>query len=409
MLIGVMILTAAGGYTALERIQLFVVTALVVCAGLTLILYQPNWLQLILGFVPGPLSYPEWVPEKYPEIARHSVWVETTRYVGVIGGAGFDYLAYTSWLREKRWGVLPGRATSAQLNEIAADPNHEIRKWVNAPLVDCAISFALVVAFSAVFVASGAMILAPEQIVPDENNLLNLQARFVTRIHPMLLPLYVSGAFLTMLGTLYGTIEIACAIADEIVRSFFSEWTDQRARRLRRVVLCWCAPLALSILGWLFIRQSGPIERPATQVTSSTDSLESDSTVAASGSKSYSQRDTTVRKNKPRLLLAILTPVNLFTGVLACGLVCFVIIWMDRRWLPAKLQPPIWLTAMNVVSAAIFFGLGVKGYWDNENRIFVVSCLTGIFALAMIAAAVAGPKLQALQSHRSSTQGDRIS
>jgi len=253
------------------------------------------------------------------------------------------------------------------------------------------------------------MILGPEEIVPDENNLLNLQARFVTRIHPLLLPLYVSGAFLTMLGTLYGTIEIACAIADEIVRSFFSEWTDQRARRLRRVVLCWCAPLALSVLGWLFIRQSGPIERPETQVTSSTDSLESDSTVAASGSISARQGDTSVRKNKPRLLLAILTPVNLFTGVLACGLVCFVIIWMDRRWLPAKLQPPIWLTAMNVVSAAIFFGLGVKGYWDNENRIFVVSCLTGIFALAMIAAAVAGPKLQALQSHRSSTQGDRIS
>ncbi|MCP4784778.1 MAG: hypothetical protein GY903_16405 [Fuerstiella sp.] len=408
ILIGVMILTAAGGYTVLERVQLFVVTALVVCAALTLILYQPDWLQLILGVVPQPLSYPDWLPEKYPEIARHSVWVETTRYVGVIGGAGFDYLAYTSWLREKSWGILPGRATSAQLEEIAADSNHEVRKWVNAPLVDCAISFALVVAFSAVFVASGAMILGPEQIVPEENNLLNLQARFVTGIHPLLLPLYASGAFLTMLGTLYGTIEIACAIADEIVRSFFFEWTDQRARRLRRGVLCWCAPLALIVLGWLFVRQSVLVESPQTQVMSSTDSLDSvsDSTVAVNGSESGSQGDTSVRKNKPRLLLAILTPVNLFTGVLACGLVCIVVIWMDRRWLPAQLQPPICLTAMNVVSATLFFGLGIKGYWDNENRIVVVSCMVGIFVFAMIAAVVAGPKLQALQSHPTATRED---
>jgi Mn2+/Fe2+ NRAMP family transporter len=407
ILFGVMLLTAAGGYTLLERVQLFVVTALVICAALTLVLYNPDWLQLIMGVVPQPLSYPDWLSEKYPEIARHSVWVETTRYVGVIGGAGFDYLAYTSWLRAKSWGVLPGKATPAQLQQIAADPKHEVRKWINAPLVDCAISFTLVVGFSAVFVASGAMILGPEEVVPDEDSLLNLQARFVTGIHPLLLPLYVTGAFLTMLGTLYGTIEIACAIADEIVRSFFSEWTDQKAQRLRRGVLCWCAPLALSILGWLFVRQSAPVEAPQAQLTSSTAVEHSASTIAASEADSGRPADTLVRKNKPRLLLAILTPVNLFTGVLACGLVCVIVIWMDRRWLPAELQPPIWLALMNVVSAAVFFGLGVKGYWDNENRVIVVSCLVGIFIFAMIVAAVAGPRLQRLQSHPTSTKGDQ--
>jgi hypothetical protein len=406
ILIGVMVLTAVGGYTLLERIQLFVVTTLVICAALTLVLYNPDWLQLIMGVVPQPLSYPEWLPEKYPEIARHSVWVETTRYVGVIGGAGFDYLAYTSWLRAKSWGVLPGKTTPAQLKEIAADPTHEVRKWINAPLVDCAISFTLVVGFSAVFVASGAMILGPEEVVPDEDSLLNLQARFVTGIHPLLLPLYVTGAFLTMLGTLYGTIEIACAIADEIVRSFFSEWTDHTAQRLRRGVLCWCAPLALSILGWLFVRQSADVEPTEAQSAAATAVEASTSTVAANELESGRPADTVVRKNKPRLLLAILTPVNLFTGVLACGLVCVVVIWMDRRWLPAELQPPVWLTAMNVISAVVFFGLGVKGYWDNENREVVVGCLFGIFIFAMIVA-VAGPRLQTFRSHPTLTKGDQ--
>ncbi len=414
ILTGILILTFAGGYTVLERVQLFVVTALIICAGLTLVLYNPDWLQLILGVVPKPLSYPEWLPEKYPEIARHSVWVETTRYVGVIGGAGFDYLAYTSWLREKSWGVLPGRATPEQLEEIAADPHHEVRKWINAPLVDCAISFTLIVAFSAVFVASGAMILGPEEVVPDEDSLLNLQARFVTRIHPLLLPLYVIGAFLTMLGTLYGTLEISCAIADEIVRSFFSQWTDRSAIRLRRIVLVWCASLAFGILAWLFVRQASPVEPRAADVATATvaDASSRESSAAAiKGSPDEARGFRTsaepARRNKPRVLLAILTPVNLFTGVLACGLVCVVIIWMDRRWLPSRLQPPFWMTALNVVSAAVFFGLGLKGYWDNENRVVVVSGLVGIFLFAMILAAVAGPRLQARQSHQTLTTGDQ--
>ncbi len=412
ILTGVLILTAAGGYTILERVQMFVVTAMIFCSGLTLVLYNPDWLQLILGVVPKPLSYPEWLPEKYPEIARHSVWVETTRYVGVIGGAGFDYLAYTSWLREKSWGVLPGRATPGQLEEIAADPDHEVRKWINAPLVDCAISFALIVAFSAVFVASGAMILGPEEVVPDEDSLLNLQARFVTRIHPLLLPLYVIGAFLTMLGTLYGTLEISCAIADEIVRSFFPIWTDRSAKRLRRVVLIWCASWGFGILVWLFVRQASPVESPAADVASATNVDASDRESFAAPTKGSPDEAQALsaepaRRNKPRVLLAVLTPVNLFTGVLACGLICIVVIWMDRRWLPHRLQPPFWMTALNVVSAAVFFGLGVKGYADNENRVIVVSGLVSIFLFAMIVAVVVGPRLQAMQSHQTSTEGDQ--
>ena len=411
----VMILSAVGGYTVLERVQMFVVTALVFCSGLTLVLYNPDWVQLILGVVPKPLSYPDWLPEKYPEIARHSVWVETTRYVGVIGGAGFDYLGYTSWLREKRWGVLPGKATPAQLEEIAADPNHKVRKWINAPLVDCAISFALVVAFSAVFVASGAMILGPEEVVPDEDSLLNLQARFVTGIHPLLLPLYVTGAFLTMLGTLYGTIEIACAIADEIVRSFFSEWNPSSAKRLRRIVIAWCSPIAFCILAWLFVRQSTPLEPPSAEGTSATivdvSDREASAIVTAISLVDSSANDTSTEpasRNKPRVLLALLTPVNLFTGVLACGLICILVIWMDRRWLPPALQPPIWLTMLNLASASIFLALGLKGYWDNEDRVIVVSVMVGIFVLAMFVAAAAGPWLVAAKSHHISTEGDQV-
>lgn len=392
ILLATLALSASGGYKVLERVQMGVVFALVFCAAVTLVLYKPDWLQLLLGVVPGKLEYPAWLPEKYPEIARHSVWVETTRYVGVIGGAGFDYLAYTSWLREKGWGILPGRATPEQLAEIAANPNHEVRKWINAPYIDCAISFALVIAFSAVFVVSGAMFLGPEEVVPDEDSLLNLQARFVTRIQPLLLPLYVTGAFLTMIGTLYGTIEVGCIIAEEIIRSFFADWREQHTKRVRWAVLAWCAPLALAILIWLFVRQASPVAFPEEATVGVATAADSGAGPATSGLPAPEH------VQKPRLLLAILTPVNLFTGVWSCGLVCVLIIWMDRRWLPPALRPPTWLTALNAVSAIIFLALGLKGYWDNENRAVVVGSIVGMFVIALVASWAAAPKVRTLRS-----------
>lgn len=397
VLAAVLILSVTGGYSFMERVQMIVVMAMVFCAGVTLVLYKPDWLQMLLGVVPHRLSYPEWLSERYPDIARHSVWVETTRYVGVIGGAGFDYLAYTSWLREKRWGILPSRATPEQLQEIAADPQHEVRRWFNAPLIDCAISFLLVVAFSSVFVASGAMFLGPEKVVPDEENMLNLQARFVTQIHPLLLPLYVIGAFLTMLGTLYGTLEIACIIPDEIVRSFVRDWTQQKAKRLRRGFLTWSSAIGFAILAWLFVRQAGFIDKPANPAANQ---------VASVGSNQSSSNAAAVALQKPRILLAILTPVNLFTGVFACGLICVLVIWMDRRWLPPSLQPPVWLTALNLVSAFIFLGLGLKGYWDNENRVLAIGSMLGIAVIATVIATIAAEKLKALQSEPTTSTGE---
>ena len=283
------------------------------------------------------------------------------------------------------------------LEEIAANPNHDVRKWINAPLVDCAISFLLVVVFSSVFVASGAMFLGPEHVVPDEDNLLNLQARFVTQIHPWLLPLYVVGAFLTMLGTLYGTVEIACCVADEIVRSLVVDWTKDRARRLRRGIIGWCASVAFLILGWLFIRQTTAVAPTA-----------ADSTPArlASEGKELAKADAAQPLQKPKLLLAVMTPVNLFTGILSCGLICMVTIWMDRRWLPAALRPPIYLTGLNFLAGLLFLMLGIKGYWDNENRLIALGSIAGLFALSMLIATILGPKLKLPRTSTSSKSGE---
>ena len=221
--------------------------------------------------------------------------------------------------------------------------------------------------------------------------MLNLQAQFVTQIHPWLLPLYLIGAFLTMLGTLYGTIEIACSIADGIVRSFDENWTEVKARRLKRNVLIWCAPIALSIIAFLAVRQSSP---QAAAVEASTGQA-SVASVDATGT----DRTEPSLLPKPRLLLAILTPVNLFTGVLSCGLICVLVLWMDRRWLPPGLQPSRWLSGLNMISAFVFLALGLKGYWDNENRILAVTGILGMLLIALWIATVMASKRNAAEAN----------
>ena len=76
---------------------------------ITLILFGPDWLELLRGFiVPQRFEYPAWlISDTRPavrQIADRPVWVELSLYAGVIGGAGYDYLAYTSYIRDKQWG-----------------------------------------------------------------------------------------------------------------------------------------------------------------------------------------------------------------------------------------------------------------------------------------------------------------
>jgi len=388
ILLGVLTLVFVGGYSMLERVQMFIVGALMLSALVTLLLYNPDWMAMLTGVVPKPLTYPSWLADKYPQIADHSVWVEATRYVGVIGGGAFDYLAWTSWVRQKKWGALPSQPNERELQAIADDVEHPVRKWLRAPVVDSTISFALIVGFSAVFVASGSLILGPREVVPDENNLLNLQAEFVTHIHDWLLPLYVSGAFLAMIGTLYGTTEIAVVVADEIVRSFVSGWNSKDALRLKRAVVIWSGVVALSVLGWLLVRQMSVAPRPNGDVLASVAAVEDSS--MSSGAKATES----IRVAKPRLLLALLTPVSLVTGVLACGLICGLNLWMDRRFLPKPLRMSLLLLVLNSLAAVVFFGIGAKGWWDGhragetfiETRWFPLTGLFGMVCLSFIAA-----------------------
>src|SRR5947208_12979026 len=137
----VLVLVFTGGYTALERVQLVIIVLMLLCVVVSVIAVKPDWPGFWQGFlVPRPLVYPEWALS-LSELAGRPVWVETITYVGVIGGSGYDYLAYVSYLRDKRWGQAGhATATPAGLGVMAADAAHVNRRWLRAVAVDSILS-----------------------------------------------------------------------------------------------------------------------------------------------------------------------------------------------------------------------------------------------------------------------------
>jgi len=345
LLLSVLGLCSLGGYGALERIQLLIVLAMLGSVLVALFFIHPDWLQLLHGlFVPQPVHYPDWLSKSHPAIAARPVWIEVSTYVGIIGGSSYDYLAYVSYLRDKGWGRAgAGIVSIDELKASDAVTRQAAARWLRVPLIDCTLSFAAVLLFTAAFVICGAKVLGPQHQVPDGSNLLSLQAQFVTAVHPWLKHVYFAGAFLAVFGTLYGTIEVAPTILREIVAAVKPEAVERLRPDLRRWAIAWSGWGGVLLLIACLVRQ------------------------LAGGT------------GQPPALIALLTPANLFTGVLGCGVICLSNVWMER-FLPAGQRMPFVLGFLSVGASLIFTVLGVKAYWDHSGYVAF-----GIFAGTLLA------------------------
>jgi hypothetical protein len=174
-----------------------------------------------------------------------------------------------------------------------------------------------------------------------------LQAEFVA-LYSWMKPLYFTGALLAMAGTLYGTIEVAPAVFRELLAAL--EWgpgTD--AARWRRWAVLWPAVGGLVILaaGFVYLQSGAGKSLPG--------------------------------------LVSLLTPANLFTGVLACGVICLLNPWSEKRLLPEGLRMGLALKALNWLAAGLFIAAGCKAYWDHSQW-KSLAILAGTLGLAVAAA-----------------------
>jgi hypothetical protein len=311
-------LTLVQSYGALERMQTLIVGALLSFILLATFASQPDWLAALYGTaVPSLPAYAPWVAERFPAIAARSPWLELGTYLGAIGGGSQDYFGYIGMLREKGWGLLGRATTDAGREGIAVATDEENvargRLWLRAPLADAGGSFFCVVLFTMAFMILGAALLHPEQIVPSGLDLLSVQAGFLTHLHPNLLYLYQLGVFTAFFGTILGAYELYVRTTHECLRPVSRRIRDLPLSRLRPWVVAYCGLAGIAIM-WL---GGNPVH--------------------------------------------IVTPAALFGGVLTCGLWCLLMVWTDRRYLPAPLRMGALLRTLNIASGLFLTAWGIRG------------------------------------------------
>ncbi len=325
-----------GGYEFLEKAQIGILGVMVGTILIAVFYLQPDWTEILRGLVPQPLSYADWLFTTLPEMRSRSVWVEVLVYVSVIGGTAPDYLSYTSYLREKKWGRTHlGPASYEQLEIMANSDNHVRRQWLRAPLIDSIVSFITVVVLSCAFCILGAIVLRPQHLVPEGVNLLNYQASFLTALAPWLLPLYQVGILLAFFGTIYAGPEANYRPIYEIFHAVPGLRNRVPERKLKIAVQGWVLGGGLIVL-WLTRMYPGldPID--------------------------------------------IYTPVAIFTGFLLTSFYTLANPWADWRFLPLVLRMPRWLASVNIFVCLVFLFAGVKALWDYGQ---ITACLTVIIPL----------------------------
>lgn len=346
VLVIVMTLVKTGSYSRLENIQMGIVIVMLLCVSISLYFLKPPWTDVALSLVRWEgLKYPDWI-DRYPAFSGRPLWVELAAYVGVLGGSGYDYLAYVSFLREKGWGAASSASGAASFPSM---PPKSVQDALKFPWIDATFSFCIVFVFSAIFVLCGTLVLRPAQLIPDGTDLLTLQAKFVDAGSGWMRPLYFVGAFLAMFGTLYGTIEVAPTVLREILRALFQRPLDER--KLHRWSTTWVGVGGGIVLAWSFLWSS------------------------------------TLQGKQPPGLITLLDPANLFTGVLACGLICGVAVWSEFRYLPGPWRSPWWIICINLMSCGLFVLLGIKAYWDFGG-LRALTLLAGTVGCGLMAALI---------------------
>jgi hypothetical protein len=238
-------------------------------------------------------------------------------YIGMIGGSAADYVAYLSFAADKRWGRA-GAASDDRPTPIdpPAAETAAGKLWLRAPLTDVMVSFGILVLITSVFFILGAHVLAPARLVPHEAEILSVQARFLTTLHPGLLPVYVGGIIAVFGGTLYGAFEMQARVLAECWRGVRPDRNPPATATLR---------LALVAFG-----------------------------VACGVTLIWTNWDP----------VAILTPVSLLAGVFACGLSCFAMLWTDARYLPPAFRMGTVMRLALVAAGVVMTAVGLRALVD---------------------------------------------
>ncbi len=174
------------------------------------------------------------------------------------------------------------------------------------------LSFSMVAMFSIIFLVLGASILAPARLVPHESELLSVQARFLTELHPRLTPLYIVGIVTVFLGTIYGSFELQTRALYECGRVVSNRWKRATISSFRRFVVLYGVTSGLLLI-WT---RWDPV--------------------------------------------TLFTPAILLSVARLSGLWCFAMLWVDRRFLPRPYRMSAPLAVGLLIAGVVLTAFGVR-------------------------------------------------
>jgi hypothetical protein len=321
-------LALGSSYAALERASTAVLLLKLLGVAAAVVIAGPALRALLTGMlVPGVPDFAPWLlsDPRYVAFQGRSPWLEVSVYFTAVGGGAYDYIGYIAMMREKGWGrgglpTLSRAELAASVEGNAPEAREQRRRarvWLRAPLLDISVSFAFVIGITMLFAILGAEILHGRHDVPDNSQLLSVQERFLTTIHPSLVWLYRLGVFAALGGVLYGAYPVYRATFAECFAAIFPAASGAARRQvLGRAVVTYCFVGGL-VMVWLPAGIAGDV-------------------------------------------VARVTFGSLLSGAASCGLWCLAMLWVDRTRLPPALRMSMPLRAALAVAGVAMLAIGVQ-------------------------------------------------
>ncbi|MBM81869.1 MAG: hypothetical protein CMJ78_14940 [Planctomycetaceae bacterium] len=318
------ILAISSSLKILERVSAAVLGLIVLSALISVLVCQPNIVELIQGLlIPKVPDYEPWVVTEYADTFNgRSPWLEVAIYLSAVGGGTFDYIGYIGMLRAKKWGLSGSDAVPLEdLQSVEGQQLNRAKVWTRAALLDIGISFTGVILVTLLFAVLGALLLNPEHRIPENSKMLSEQESFFTQLHAQLLWLYRGGVFLAFVGTLYGAFEIYRYTVVESAKALVPGLTnEQQVPIWRNVTVAYCFVGGL-IMIWLPKEIAGDV-------------------------------------------LSRMTFGAVMGGATLCGLWCFAMLWINRVRLPRSLRMGGILWAATLIAGIVMTALGVQSMID---------------------------------------------
>jgi hypothetical protein len=242
----------------LERQQVVICGVLVLGTTVATVIVQPD----IWSFVVGAIRVGQMpaVPEWAPPAARNEYTLNLVAIFGYVGGGLSGYLAYSSWVGMRGWGMnahpqidsIRRRAASATRIDFLPDDAEQAQrlKTLLSPLRwDVGLGAAVLLIVTAAFLAAGATVLYPRQEVIGANSweLLTKQASIWRQIHLVLAPVYYVVVLAALWGTLATVPEAVTRVTHEYLSAVWPRFRDFSTQKLKYILIPW---LFVTSLAW---------------------------------------------------------------------------------------------------------------------------------------------------------------